>query len=253
MKLKTATLFFVFSFLSLSKIFAQSITKDSCIFTPMFTFSYSYQIPGANLADRFGDNSNIGFNFLIKTNKNWIAGVDFNYLFGGKIKENNIFDSISTSSGEIIDGNGMIADIKLYERGFYTSVKFGKIFPVLSSNKNSGIMLIGSVGLLQHKIRIEVTDNVAPQLKDDYKKGYDRLTNGLGISEFVGYAYLGNSRTANFFAGIEFTQAWTQCRRDFNFDTMQKDTSKRLDLLYGIKVGWIIPLYKRQVSEFYYY
>lgn len=233
--------------------FSQEQQKDSATFYTLFSASYEYQIPGGDLSKRFLNNSNVGASLLFKNEKNWIYGIDFNFIFRDTVKETSVLDSISTSNGYIIDGNGVYAEVFLYERGFYASAKLGKIFPVFNSNANSGLTFIGSVGLLQHKIRIENTENTASQIKGDYKKGYDRLTNGLGISEFIGYTYLGEKKLSNFMIGFEFVQSWTQCRRDYNFDQMKKDTAKRFDMLSGIKVSWAIPIFKRTTNEFYYY
>lgn len=232
---------------------AQQNIKDSIISTSLITVSYGYQFPGGDLAKRFTSNSAIGSSYFFKTKKNWIFGADGFFMFRDSIKETGILDSISTSDGNVIDGDGMYADIKLLERGFYFGAKAGKLFPVLGPNKNSGIVFMVGAGLLQHKIRIENKDNVAPQIKGDYKKGYDRLTNGFAISEFLGYMYMGNSKLVSFYAGFEFIQAWTMNRRSFNFDLMGPDKTKRLDLLSGFRIGWILPLYKRTPETYYYY
>ena len=108
-------------------------------------------------------------------------------------------------------------------------------------------------GLLQHHIRIENKDNNTPPVLDEYKKGYDKLTNGLSTREFIGYQYLSNKNILNFYAGFEFYQAWTECRRDYNFDTMEEDNTKRNDYLFGVRVGWILPLYQKAPNEYYYY
>ncbi|MCD4744846.1 MAG: hypothetical protein K8R58_00940 [Bacteroidales bacterium] len=251
MKLKILLVFFLFSLFN--NVFPQ--VEDSTVFTPMIYAGYSYQIPGGNLSELFGNNSNIGFGFQIKTKKNWIFGIDYNYLFGNNVKnENSLLSNITTSNGYIIDGNGIYAEINIYERGFLTSLKFGKVFSLFGPNPNSGIIFISSAGFLQYKIRIDNIDNTAPQLKDDYKKGYDRLTNGFAISEFIGYLYLGKNRLLNFFAGFEFTQAWTQSRRDINFNTRKPDDPlKHFDTLSGIKVGWIIPFNRRTSNNTFYY
>ena len=99
-----------------------------------------------------------------------------------------------------------------------------------------------------------MADNTAPQLLDDYKKGYDRLAGGLGISEFIGYTYLSNSKLINFYLGFEINQSWSKPKRDVNFDTGEPNPKlNRYDVLYGIKVGWIIPLFKRLPEKYYYY
>ena len=79
------------------------------------------------------------------------------------------------------------------------------------------------------------------------------LSNGPSISQFIGYVHFGNNKTINFHIGAEFIQAWTKSRRPFDFDRMQADTQKRFDRLWGIRVGWMLPLYKRTAKESYFY
>jgi len=235
-------------------ISGQVSVRDSTISAGLFFFNYSFQVPDKDLSIRFGNNSSIGGGFLIKTKSNWLLGADFNYIFGSKVKNSDdILKNISTNEGWVIDIDGLFAEINFFERGFYSSVKFGKIFPIAKSNPNSGLMITGSIGLLQHKIRIDNPKNTAPQLTGDYKKGYDQLSNGLCISEFIGYMHMGNNRLTNFYVGFEFLQGWTQSRRDYDFNLMVKDTSTNFDILNGLKIGWIIPLYKQVPDKFYYY
>lgn len=231
---------------------SQAHVKDSLLLAPLVGISYSYQIPSGDLKTRFGNNSNLGAMFLLKTKSNWLIGADYSFLFGNKLKENGILDSIKTDKGFIIDQNGQYAQTRLYERGYTASLKFGKLFPYFSPNKNSGFIFMASLGMLQHKIRIEDIGNSSPHLSPEYRKGYDRLTNGLAISEFVGYLLLSNNRLINAFGGFEFTQAFTQSRRSYNFDTMERDTKKRKDYLSGFRLGIILPLYKRGPQDFYY-
>ena len=105
---------------------------------------------------------------------------------------------------------------------------------------------------MQHKIKIETVGNTVPFLNKEYRKGYDHLSNGLALHQFIGYQYMGNKKTINFFAGFDFFEGFTQNRRDFNFDEMKKDEMKRKDILLGIKAGWILPLYKQAPNSFYY-
>ena len=65
--------------------------------------------------------------------------------------------------------------------------------------------------------------------------------------------YIGENQLSNFYAGFEFYQSWTQCRRSFNFDTMEADTSPRNDNLVSFRVGWIIPLYRRIPDNYFTY
>jgi hypothetical protein len=249
----TSLLLCIFLIIGFLRAEAQIMPKDSAIAIPLIIGSYAYQFPEGHLKQRFGSNSAIGGMFLYKTKKNWVFGLDGSFLFSQNVKEVNLFRNIATSEGMVIQFNGMLAEMRFFQRGILSGFKAGKIFPAFGPNLNSGIMVLGGGGFLQHKIRIENPGNQTPQIHGDYKKGYDRLTNGFAASGFLGYMYLSNNRLYNFFAGIEFVHAWTQSRRDIDFDTMKKDETKRRDMLYGAKVGWIIPIYKKMPQRFYYY
>jgi hypothetical protein len=239
----------------ISGLKGQSDISDTTLSIPMFYATYSYQFPGGDLADRFGNNSSVGGGFNWKTNQNWMFGAEFNFMFGNDVKvADEIMGNLKTEDGAIINMAGNFTSYSIMERGYYISARIGKLIPVISPNPNSGLTIIGSLGYLQHKIRIEVADNTAPQLLDDYKKGYDRLAGGFCISEFIGYTYLSNSKLINFFLGFEINEAWTKPRRDVYFDTGEPDPNpNRFDVLYGIKVGWIVPLFKRLPEKYYYY
>ncbi len=244
-------LFFTILLFLYGTLFCQ--VKDTSAVIPMISFNTGYDIPAADMAKRFGPNLKAGLSFTIKWPHFFLLGADFNYLFSEKLNETGIFDNLKTSSGVIINRFGEIARIKLSERGFYAGIKAGKLFPRYGPNPHCGIIATFSAGMLQHKINIENDGNNVPQLLGDYTKGYDRLTNGLALQQFVGYMFMNNKGTYNFYAGLEFTQGFTQSRRSWDFDRQCRDTQKRIDLLFGIRAGWIIPLYRRMSTEYYYY
>lgn len=234
---------------------AQFNPKDSAINAPMIGLSYAFQFPEGDLKNRFGYNSSAGVHFFNKTKNNWIFGADWTFTFSpqSQVKETiSLFDSINTPNGNVVDANGEYATLLFYERGWTSSLKLGRLIPIGGQNKNSGICLITGIGYMQHKIRIEDKFNRAPQLVKDYKKGYDRFSSGIMLSEFVGYLFLGNSRLLNFYAGFEIMAGFTKNRRSINFDTMEQDTKQRVDIYFGPRIGFILPLYKRMPNEFYY-
>lgn len=238
----------------LSVVLSYSQIKDSSINVWQVSLNYSFQIPGGDLANRFGVSSMVGPSIRLKTKNNWMFGIEGGYLFGGNIKEGtSMLDPLKTSNDQIINEYGEYSVVLLSERGFYAGGFVGKLFPVLGPNENSGIFINIGAGLLQHKIHIENKNNNTPPVLGDYKKGYDKLTNGLTLNQFIGYQYLSNNKMINFYFGFELYQGFTKSRRDFDFYTRTQDTENRLDLLYGIKAGWILPLYRQAPEKFYYY
>lgn len=230
---------------------AQYSIRDSSISFPMIGATISYDLPAADMADRFGNNFSAGGVFQWKLKSNLLIGIEANYIFGENVLENHFLDQFRTSDGNFIDGNGSYSTVSLSERGLRLNLKFGKIFPLFGPNKNSGLLTSLGVGFLQHKIFIDTPGNPIPYLEGEYAKGYDRYTNGFMINQFIGYMNFSNKRLVNFFAGIEVTEGFTQNRRDYNFDTGMHDNKKRTDILVGIKAGWVFPIYKRIADKYY--
>jgi hypothetical protein len=231
----------------------KSNINDTIVNAKMLSVSYSVQVPAADMADRFGVNNNIGGSFSFKIRNNFLIGVEANYLFGGNIREDTILNYLFTQSGNLIGVDGLFDAALLFERGFTLWGKFGKIFPAFNSNPNSGITAMIGAGFIQHKIKIDDVNNQLPYVSGDYAKGYDRLTNGLAISQYIGYTHLDKRKLLNFSIGLEAIEGFTQSRRDWNFDQMSADQSSRLDLLFGIKVAWILPFYGSNEERFYTY
>jgi hypothetical protein len=226
--------------------------EDSTISIAMVDISYAFQMPGGDLAKRFGNSSAIGLSFQYKTKSNWLFGANGSFIFGSKIKEDSILRAIATPGGTIITNVGTGAEVYQYERGYTLTGSIGKLIPAFGPNKNTGFIISIGGGFINHKIRIEVADNNVYALSKDYKTGYDRKTNGPCITEFIGYRYMGNRKLLNFFIGVEALQGFTQNRRPYNFDQGGPDLTKRRDLLYSFKFGWVLPLYRRDPGTYYY-
>lgn len=219
----------------------------------LFQLSYGGHIPAGDLADRFGANFSIGGGIDLLTEKgNWILGIKGNNLFGKTVKE-DVLAMIRDRDGFIIGnstaGIGEYALVVLRQRGLYMGGHLGKIFSLSKNNTRSGIRVTIGLGLLQHKIRLQDESGNANQIAGEYSKGYDQLSNGLAIEQFIGYQHIGKNRGFNFFAGFEFIQAFTQNRRNFNFATRTTDTNQRFDALLGFRLGWTIPIYIGEKGE----
>ncbi|MFM1932226.1 MAG: hypothetical protein RL226_1529, partial [Bacteroidota bacterium] len=225
-------LFFIFFCISFA-LSAQRDVKDSVLFSPHFSFSYAYQFPAGDMELRFGNNSNIGIAFHVKTTKNWMYGVEWGFMTGNNVHEPGLMQNLLTADNEIIDAEGRIAEVIVMQRGYTLTIAGGKLFSFDKVNKNSGLLIKGGIGYMQHKIRLETQIHDVPQLEEEYLKGYDRLTNGLVLSQFVGYFHMGTNRLTNFYIGAEMFEGFTAGRRSYNYDTQSVDNAPRTDILFG--------------------
>ncbi|MEM6724733.1 MAG: hypothetical protein AAF598_11880 [Bacteroidota bacterium] len=224
-------------------------TQGSSGFTAtLFNFTYGFHFPGGDLSDRYGTASTVGFSpeFVYKR---WIVGAEGNILFGGDVKV-DVLANLRTPEGFIIGSDNAVTEVPLFQRGLYFGLNAGRLFPINGSR--SGFKATIGGGFLQHKIRIQDDGGTALAVAGDLKKGYDRLTNGFALKQFVGYHFFSENRLINFFAGFEFYQGFTQSRRAINFDTMQADTDTRTDLMMGFKVGWTIPIFHYDPDKDFY-
>lgn len=211
-------------------------------------------VPAGDMATRFGTGFRIGGSVLRKTKKNWLFGPTANFIFGNAIKEPGFLKNIDPSGQRAaLDQNGVRTGFSVFERGYTVGIQGGKIFNnILSNSPDNGLILLTTVGFIQHKILIFQRDNKIPQLRGDYRKGYDRLTNGIFVEQFVGYNHFSNNGFINFNIGVNALFGFTQGRRDFLFDTQQPGNDKRLDILLGVRGSWYLPIFKRKSEELFF-
>jgi hypothetical protein len=213
-------------------------------------------LPGGDLKNRFGTNVNFGAGLMLKTKKNWLLNVEGGYLFGNTLRENTLQTAL-TRDGFILANDGELAVTRLFQRGVRLPIlRVGRMFPIklFSANEHSGIFVLAGGTFLKHWIHIQDMSRNTAYFRDDYKKGYDRMTNGLGFSESIGYMFLDQKKLINFYVATDFTQAFTTSRATFyEYKLGQTVQKQRLDMLWGIRVGLVIPVYGRNPDDFYYY
>ncbi|MEM1322287.1 MAG: hypothetical protein AAGG75_18640 [Bacteroidota bacterium] len=246
-------LLFLFCQLITSPISAQQKEAKNSSGVILFTVGLTGQQPAGDLSDRFGTSMGVIIELEYISKSNLIFGFGGNLFFSNNVKQ-DVLSTLRTPEGFIIGNNRAFADVQLRQRGFYTGAYIGKLFSLFENNPRAGLRITLGAGLLQHRIRIQDDPmSFVPQLDETYRKGYDRLTNGLALQQFIGYQFMSTNRLINFHAGIEFVQGFTQSRRDFNFDTRMKEEGSRFDVLTSIRVGWSLPFYLGRSSEDLYY
>ncbi|MEQ8908491.1 MAG: hypothetical protein RIC95_04835 [Vicingaceae bacterium] len=232
---------------------AQDSSQVSAESIPYIRFQYGYLNPGGDFEDRYGISHQVGGALGIKLASNWQFEIEGMYHFGGNVKTRGFLNDIINEAGDVIDSDGELIKLVYELRGLSIYASAGKVFPWLSTNPNSGVMIQAGIGYLQHRTKVDYRDGDVFQLSDEMLKGYDRLHTGISSRQFVGYQYFGKRNLLNFYLGFEVQQGFTKNRRKYNYDTRSFDTEQKLDLLYGFRFGWTIPFRSRTSDEFYYY
>ncbi|MEM9928679.1 MAG: hypothetical protein AAF840_02565 [Bacteroidota bacterium] len=216
-------------------------------------FGYGPFASGGDLSDRYGGGWSLdgGITWLpVKSNIEF--GVRVQYGFGSQVKE-DVLAQLRTREGFIIGNQREPADIQLRQRQLFVGPSLGYTFAI-GNNKRAGLHLKTSVGYFFSRIRFQkdVVQNV-PQLAPELEVGYDRLTGGLAIHQFVGYQQLALDRRLNFYLGAEVMTGFTKALRNFDYVTGAPPSDEgRLDLILGLKAGLIIPFYFGEGREIFY-
>ncbi len=219
----------------------------------LFAPIYTAQFPFGSMRDRFGFNSLFGMHLSYKTDKNWVVGLEGSFLYGGTVRENYVLDKISLPSGQLIGTTNALITPKLQEMGANVKFTFGKIFPLSEKHPDAGILWLTGFGFLSHNISINVRGSTLPQLNKTYRKGYDRLSNGPVLSQFLGGIFLARGKYVSLYGGVQFDVGFTQGRRPFDFYNGAPLHDKRVDMFLGLRLGWIIPVFTQASAREYYY
>ncbi|WP_235298843.1 hypothetical protein [Portibacter marinus] len=205
--------------------------------------SYLLEKPGADLAQRFGLNSKFEF----KIEYLWHYQYAFYAKGGIRINQNvkeDVFSSIRTNEGFVLGANGFYADVFGRKRGFDIGVGFDYLITAFKQNVRLGI---GS-SYITHWIKIVDDSQSVPQVVSTSGQFYDRFVSGVGIEENVQFQY--NIERAAFLIGIQFGQFFT---KEHRFMLNLQNSQRRLDLYYGIKLTYLLPLIKFGTTETIYY
>lgn len=219
----------------------------------LISLGYGPFFTAGDLADRFGGGWSVdgGVSFLPK-NSNLEIGVRAQFGFGDRVRE-DVLAGLRTSDGLLIGNQRAPANIALRHRQFFIGPSFGYTLKI-GKNKRAGLHLRTSPGYFFHKIRFQddVVQSV-PQLLPEYRPGYDRLTGGFALHQFVGYQQLALDRRVNFYLGAEATVGFTKALRNFDFAAgTPSPADGRTDILLGLKAGFILPLYFGEGREIFY-
>jgi len=229
--------------------------KDSAMGMPLLRISYTVQVPlGGDLGARFGVAHNIGGSLGYKTRSNWMFTLGGHYIFGDHVHNSEaLLTELLTPDNIIISNDGSPAILNIGQAGYVIDLRVSKIFPFLRANRNSGPMLSLGTAFMEHWIAYDVENNTVPQLRGEYRKGYDRLTNGMVLNQFIGYHYQGDTRLLNFYGGFEFSQGFMGNRRSYDIPERRKIDPNLTYFQFGFRIGWMLPFYKRDQNEYYYY
>ncbi len=214
----------------------------------------NFDIPAADMAERFGLSYRIGPSVFYKFKSNWIVGTKFDFIFGNDIKEEGFLSNLLDDRGTVIAENGSRTNFGRLERGYMAGLQVGKILNFSKTNSDNGLLLLTTAGFMQHKIFIatERANGELPQFSGDYRKGYDRLSNGIFVEQFVGYIHFSESGFVNFKIGFDVVAGFNKGRRDFLYDIQKPGTDSRLDILYGVRGSWFIPIFRRKSEEYFF-
>lgn len=208
----------------------------------LIDFSYGVHLPLADMAENFEFNFSLGGKIQYIMSNNLAIGIVGDYQFAEQIKT-DVVANLREPNGFLIDRTGQLTEVQMGQRGFFLGGSISYLIPVLKNYKRSGIEVRFEAGYQQHWVQIDILGSEVFGLSGDYVKGYDRMTTGFAMRQYIGYRHLDKNRLLNFYAGVDLMEAFTRNRRGFNYDQMMPDTKDRLDLLLGFRVGITLPIY----------
>jgi hypothetical protein len=261
--IKRLFLFLICTVLFSTNVFSQIETRvsktDSAGLFVILTPNFTYNIVLEDLQKDYGNNLAIGTDIGIKMKSNWSIDFGFKYYFGGKVSQ-ELLDSTFKYlhvDGFLIDKNEIRSN-EVFQYSEFRGVSFhlqvGKVISVTKRYRNSGIWIKMGIGVTQHFMNIKNSrENEVLSLQKGYKEGYDKLTLGFSLYQFIGYVHMNKRNLFCMYGGVDFMENFAKRQRQYDYSLMRKDNSKRFEAMIGFKIGWIIPLYRHNPHAVYYY
>lgn len=228
----------------------QSDTNNVKISLLSANLGYGIDFPSGDLSKRFGQSLSFitGAEYLI--NGKDAIGLDYIFNFGNKVNE-DIYAGFRNENGYIIGINGVPSILFLRQRGNYIGLNYSRIFK--PSNKTSGVKLSLGAGYMTHMIRVVDDSRNLILAEEPYLKGFDRFTKGMALKQELVYQHHSKSKAFHFNIGFNIMEGFTSQLRKVNFDTGERISGNRLDITYGLRLTWMIPLSKSIEGSVNYY
>jgi len=122
-------------------------------------------------------------------------------------------------------------------------VEVGKIFPLSTKNKNSGLHIKGGVGYLFYSVYNNADIISVTQLGGEYFNGYNKLESGWSMNSFIGYTHYSKSRLVNGSIGLQMIYTGTKYQGIQDYSTgLIPDQASRSSFLIGPKIGITVVL-----------
>jgi len=215
--------------------------------------NYGLDFPIGSLADRFGSNFHAGLSLdFFRPKFKGAFGIEAFTIFGDNVNEDVVL-SLRNTNGAIFGFDGRYADVFLRERGNYIGLYMDKVILPRKNNERAGLSLGLGLGMIQHKIRIQVDTNNATHLEGEYLKGYDRNSVGPSLKQSIKYLHVGKNKNLNYAFALNFYEASTKITRAVNFDTGETTDDRQWDFLIGIDFKWYLPIKDTRKAEEIFY
>lgn len=222
-----------------------SFKDSSGSFGIYLTAGTAFYQPFGVLADRFKRFWGIPVGITLKDRNNFYYSIEHTVLLSAQVNEPYLFSGIVGPSGYILDINGNPAIVRRYMRGFVSSFQAGHEFSHFGKRLHHSLSAGLGLGFVQHRIALRFDRGNLPQIENDYYDGYDRLTNGINVSQHITYRYV-NPATISLFATFTMNEGFTKNRRNWNNGANNSIYNPRTDLFPGLTAGIVIPLkYKK--------
>jgi hypothetical protein len=208
-------------------------------------------LPGADMGKRFGVFNGFGLDLYFKSKKNYLWGLNSAYLFGRSVKDIGYLDFMKDKNGNVFTDEGQPVSIVASMRGSQSQLVFGRLFQFYTKVPEWSFLLQFGAGYLQHKYLFQASNTL--QFSGDYLRGYDRLRNGIAVSQEAGICHFNLNRRINFNLVFELTEAITKNRRYYDYATESIDTKSYFDMMSAVKLSWILPVKVMDKSEPVYY
>ena len=231
-----------FLFLYCSGLRAQANTNRSI----NLQASYLVEVPGADLADRYGLNGKFEFKLEYLTDANIAVYGKAGMRINQNVKE-DVLASARTSDGFVIGVNGFYADLFGRKRGIDGGIGLDYLIPVSKNDLRFGLAMVYTT----HWVNIVDDSRSVPIILEESRQFYDRFVSGFGIEENLQYQFNIGSNKAALLLGLQFGQSFT---REHRYLLIGENTpSQRLDLYFGLKATYLLPLFRFETKETIFY